>query len=798
MSIRYGQKVSPSSTKKVTSSFVSYNRNDPVYTGAALPYRANVSADYARPDYYLTAVTPPAFNSQTDQKIVMLVAVSSDDSNFLAFSVTTSSGNFSVNWGDGTTETFASTAQAQRNYIFDSVSGAITDRFKQVLVTITPVVSGQTLTVFTLNTRHTAAATNNVYSQPVLEMYICCPNLVSLNIVSAAITSPVYTRKIRYINFVNTGSVTSFANILRNMVSLERVDIDRTAAITTMASMFSTCTALKKVTFSSNTVLSSLTTVASMFINCYSLVNAPLFDTRTVTNMNSMFAGCNNLLNIPMYDTRSVTDMGTMFQNCVSLETIPVLNTISVTTTASMFQNCYSLVSAPSLDTRNVTAMNSMFVNCYSLVNVPLYNTIKVTNMSFMFQSCYSLVNVPLFNTAAATLMTSMFNACQSLTTVPLFNTQVVTSMANMFLNCPSLITVPLFNTQAVTSMAGMFQGCFSLISVPPFNTASVTTMDSMFLTCYSLVTIPPFNTSNVTIMANMFNQCFTLTSIPSALNTAKVTAPNGMFSSCYNLITIPTLNLSAATTMDNLFNNCYSLASVPALNVGAALTFNTTFASCFSLASINIYNSRYTISFLNNKLSKAALETIFTNLSTSAPNAVRTITITDNWGALSAIGPYNGIPANGSRVISLSNTTNLSAGMQVAGNGSVLTSGRPVTLSATGNVVNLSAHGLSNGDEVAFTTLTTTTSILSNTIYCVLNAAADTFQLAISGSSVPLTINPSGTGIIKYNSTIESITANTGITVTRPMSGNGLAQQLTFRQLQTYRAVLKGYAIAG
>ena len=59
--------------------------------------------------------------------------------------------------------------------------------------------------------------------------------------------------------------------------------------------------------------------------------------------------------------------------------------------------------------TASVTSMQEMFQNCFSLTSVLLFNTASVTSMYRMFQNCYSLTSVPLFNTASVTTMQEMF-----------------------------------------------------------------------------------------------------------------------------------------------------------------------------------------------------------------------------------------------------------------------------------------------------------------------------------------------------------------------------------------------------
>jgi hypothetical protein len=70
------------------------------------------------------------------------------------------------------------------------------------------------------------------------------------------------------------------------------------------------------------------------------------------------------------------------------------------------------------------------------------------------------------------------------------------------------------------------------------------------------------------------------------------------------------------------------------------------------------------------------------------------------------------------------------------------------VTFQDTGDTVTLNSHGLQNGNIVSFTSITSTTGITANTTYYVVNAAANTFQVASTsgGSALPLTTNGSGT----------------------------------------------------
>jgi len=737
MSIRYGQKALPSANKKV-SSFVSYNRDNPIYDGPVAALRST-NSQYIRPSDY--AVMPTI--TDTEEKIALLVYISNDNSNFLSF---IAAGNFKVDWGDGSAEeSFSTGTTANHTYDYSNVNLNVnptrSDGFKQAVVIITPQ-AGQNIT--NLQLINFTPPISGTYTLPVEEIYISAPNLTNLAI-GTATTSTIYCRNCSYVNLINSGTITNFSNLFQNIYRLQRVDIGKTAAVTTAANMFGLCPNLLTVNFSANANFANVTTTAAMFTQCSSIVVVPLFDTANVTDMSGMFNACSSLSQVPLYNTGKVTNMSSMFSSCNNISNIPAFNTTNVTNMSSMFNSCINLANPPAFDTSNVTNMQSMFSNCSTLKTVPLFNTIKAQDMSNMFFSCSNLISVPLFDTRA------------------------VTTMATMFQNCLALVKVPLFNTENVITMANMFNGCFNIVDIPPFNTGNVTTMQQMFVNCYRIKTVPLFNTIKVTTIQQMFSNCITLT-------------------------TIPQFNLAAATIVTQAFASCVSLVSIPAINFVSVTSFLSIFSSCFSLASFSAINVGRAISFLNCKLSKEALETMFTNL--IIPSGLPAITITNNWGAPTPI-TLTGTPSDASVTISMANTTGLSAGMQVTGTNTILTTGRTVTFTDVDDIVTLNNHGLSNGDEVAFSTITTTTGIITRTIYFVRDATTNTFKLAATagGEVIPLTNNGSGT--IRYNSIIVSINPNVSVTMSRPMAGGG-AQTLAFRSLQTYRAILKGYGITG
>jgi hypothetical protein len=218
-------------------------------------------------------------------------------------------------------------------------------------------------------------------------------------------------------------------------------------------------------------------------------------------------------------------------------------------------------------------------------------------------------------------------------------------------------------------------------------------------------------------------------------------------------------------------------------------------FSGCINLTRGVLKNAEYSVTYGGSKLSKEELESIFDNVDTIGA-ASQTLIISNNWGAPTPV-TLTGTTTIGLSTISMANTTGIVVGMQITGTGSPLTTARAITFTDAGDIVTLNNHLLQNGDEVSFATVVTTTGIIADKIYYVVNRATNTFQLAatVGGPVLPLTTN--GTGTLRYRTEVLSITPNTSITVTRPMASSG-ANSLVFRQLKTGTALLKGWAVSG
>lgn len=397
-----------------------YNLTNQYFSSVVLSEKTTnkyIASKWYRPSEWLTL---PTIN-QTEQKFVALHAIRSE-SNFVSLVV---SGAYTVNWGDGIIENFASNATAYHQYEFTSSVFDGTDTsygYRQAIVIITPSGSSN-FNKLDLNIKHNQTNLNR-YQTGWLDICLSAPSMSSL-ILGDGTTINARNSSLEQFTFFGINNITSMVGAFAGLYGLKRVFISDTSKITSMQEMFE---------------------------DCYNLLDVSLFNTNKVTNTNSMFSNCRSLEKIPLFDISKVTNMNSMFNGCYNLKQIPKLNTSSSNGMSSLFNSCYSLEEVPILNTSNVTDMSNMFFNCLNLKYVPLFDTSKVTNMNSMFSNCSSLSYVPLFDMSKVTSATNMFNECSSLKSIPTFDTSKITSMNTFFQNCFSLEEVPSLNASASTS----------------------------------------------------------------------------------------------------------------------------------------------------------------------------------------------------------------------------------------------------------------------------------------------------------------------------------------------------------
>ena len=664
----------------------------------------------------------------------------------------------------------------------------------------------------------------------------------------------VRCRSLTKVALLNTANVTSMIGMFDSCSSLRTVPLFNTQSVTSMLQMFRDCVALQTVPLFNT---QNVTSTNAMFQNCTSLQEVPLFNTQNVTNMGTMFSGCTSLQTVPLFNTANVTSMASMFSSCVGLAKVPLFNTANVTGMSGMLSSCAALQEVPPFNTEKVTDVSFMFNGCTSLTTVPAFNLLKVTSGGSMFNGCRSLRTVPdmfyygtpasrssfiainglfsnclslqkgppaivVYVTGSATA-NNIFNACAALnenSTITIDSTngpvdlastftgclslqQLVNpinivsggisgSTSNMFFGCTSLKTVPLFNTQSVSNMATMFSGCSSLITVPLFNTQNVTSTLNMFLNCFSLKTVPGFNLVKVNNMSTMYSNCYALENVDPFITSSAVNINlTSMFLNCRSLKVAPLFNTGGSLTISTMFSGCTSLTTIPAYDFKFATTATTPFLETFSLRSINCsYISSLNIT--NNLISVEGYNIFFDKL---LPNPSG-LSIT--YGNSPGIRPGANRSAtftSGSKVINITNTSTLEVGMAVVHSNATARS-----VSFTGNpsnLVNLTNHQLPNGTRVAFRNSVTTTGITLHSIYYVINATANSFQISTTAGGSPVILTNNGTGGMVWENYVESINPNVSITTTNPAIASATTTGL-FYKMNVNIPFLKQWGFSG
>jgi len=388
-----------------------------------------MATTYTRPSDWL-AMPVVATSSQT---FVGLFAVSNHDSNYVALRVTTSTGNYQVDWGDGTITTHASNTTAEYLYTYSAIidSTLCSRGYKQALVTVTPLTGN--ITVLNTNVTHSALGVTVVKQVKWLEFLINLPSLTSLSI------SP-------------TGN-----NPRPNW--LEKVTISHLGSLTSFQSTFSSLIGLKAVNITASTT--GITSTTNMFMYCYSLISVNLFNTSNVTSSNGMFNTCSNgLEQVPNFNLSKSVSANSMFANCLNLKTVPALDMRLATDFSSMFNNCPSLTEIGLIDTRSGTNFTNFASFCNKLKTVANLDMSKATNATSAFQGCKMLDNFPAIVVGNTNCnLTSFFYSCDALTKVGDIDVSKAITFSNFFNGSNALRTLPALNLNSGTTLTSISSG---------------------------------------------------------------------------------------------------------------------------------------------------------------------------------------------------------------------------------------------------------------------------------------------------------------------------------------------------
>ena len=418
--------------------------------------------------------------SEGEQKIVITNAVYNTDNNFTAF---TMSGNFNVDWGDGTTGAFASLNTASKNYNKTTYSGLTSDVFrgyKTLNIVITPQAGATFNGQLNLVIKHPQSGLQSYYSNGYLEIIMSAPFMTGpITISDTTFNNRSASRLLEHFRWIGNSSLTSISAAFIGCNNLKIISaFPSTRNCTDFQSLFHSCHSLEWVP-PTICETGNATVLAFMFYLCTALKRVPgTFNTSKAVSMTQLFQDCQMLKRIPALDTSKVTggNMAGLFAGCGSLEEIPgEINAVSATSLANMFQNCRNLKYFPKItNTSNVTNFSTMFNGALALETVPYFDTSKGDNFNTMFGTSgirgFDSAWGNTFNMPQATRTDNMFRFCRPLERVP--NTFVtgatLTNCSEMFYECYDLTNCPLItNISNCTNLTGMFYNCRALKEIP-------------------------------------------------------------------------------------------------------------------------------------------------------------------------------------------------------------------------------------------------------------------------------------------------------------------------------------------
>jgi len=584
-----------------------YNHN---LTGQIIP--PNLPEPWVRnPEWLEMPVVDP-----TEKKIVILQRINPGTHNYFGFSMSVT-GGYTVDWGDGTSDTYASNASSGKIYDYDLITGTPTSEgFKQVLITITPVLNSVP-TAVDFQRKSAAMTGSSVYSNGALDIIISLPGGPSSIALGSSSTLPYNYPYVERVQII-ASALTSYAYIFGDMISLKSASVSSSASVTNLSQMFWNCNSIQ---LAPTLPWSTATNCTGVFERCYLLKSVGIdVITTPSTQLASVFSYCRNLVTVPKFVvTAASANANYMFYLCSNLRSVPDISWEKLNSTTQMFQGCASLLKVGDLNLPLSTNTSGMFGACYGVTEIGSVNAPVSTNMSSMFSYCHSVRKIgPITSGPALTVMSTMFNYCYALRELPtISNTTNVVNMSNLASYCTSITAPHNYNTSKVTNIANMYSYCDSLASFPDYDFSSVVTASNVVDNCPSLDTIGALYFGGT-----------------GAVSLGSFMQGNNAFASAISQIGPITFGPNVTTTNLSSFagnGRFLQQIDIDCSKVSSTAQISSFLAGAGSIKSVILNGLRYGTFTIIGSLSRDALIALFTSLGTAA--GAQTITVSGNWG---------------------------------------------------------------------------------------------------------------------------------------------------------------------
>lgn len=505
--------------------------------------------------------------------------------------------NFTVDWGDGTSNTITAWNQAQVSHTY-LVAGDYVIKINGTCRGWQFNNTGDRLKILSIqswgklrlgsgisNFFHGCANLNLTSVSDVLDLtgttnfgsaFGLCPSLTSIARINEWNTSNIINMTFMFngcilfnqdLGGLNTSNVTNFTSMFQGAVAFNNggsssINSWNTSNAANMTNMFNGATAFNQNIGSWN--VSNVTTFASMFTSARAFnQDIGAWNVSKVTTFQSMFNGAisfnnggnSNINNWIINTTVNVNvNMNGMFQGTtVFNQTIDSWDMSRVTDISAMF-SAASAFDQPlnSWDTSNITTMQQTFYNASNFdKNIGAWNVSKVISFQGMFGSATAFnnggsndINNWTLNTVNNITTGNMFASASNFNQpIGNWNTGNVTTMNSMF-RVASLFNqnIGAWNVSNVTDFSYMFYGAtsFNNAGSPDINNWSLKTtgtisFNQMFVSCHNFnQPVGNWNTVAVTNMSQMFQGAMQFNQNIGNWNVSNVSSFFSMFNNAF------------------------------------------------------------------------------------------------------------------------------------------------------------------------------------------------------------------------------------------------------------------------
>lgn len=323
----------------------------------------------------------------------------------------------------------------------------------------------------------------------------------------------------------------AFAGCINLVITATDAATAKTGAVTSFFQAFDGCSALTSFPLLDT---SAGTQFTYAWRDCSSLTSFPLLDTSAGTHFVNSWDHCIGLTSFPLLDTSSGIDFSYAWFECTGLTSFPLLDLSSATTLYATWYDCRALTAFPLLTLSSVTDFRYAWSHCSALTSFPLIDTSAGIEFGEAWSSCSGLTSFPLIDTSHGLRFVAAWAVCDHLTTFPQLDTSAGTDFTQAWAACTGLTSFPLLDTSSGLSFHAAWHGCTGLTSFPLIDTSHGTDFFGAWYHCLNLTSFPHLDTDAGTSFKFTWTGCTGLSDFP-ILDLRNMT--DGMY--CFSGVTL-------------------------------------------------------------------------------------------------------------------------------------------------------------------------------------------------------------------------------------------------------------------